>query len=244
MDFDELFNILFYIVIIGSFVLSAIFKKKKKSDTDTSSSEEADAKPKWKQTLEDIIEDIKDEIEYETEPEPVEPYGRRQTNWEDTAFERHGETDEYTDAPDHRIRVQSPLSMDDPEAESDKGVFQPTCLKCDSPMKDVRHLGIEKQKGLIYCDICGERHKYNVAYEELTLTRTNIPAGYRGSIKSKYQIQDTRRDKMSSDGYVSHEGRFRNVQTGRVPHSLSHDELKSAVVWAEILGKPLGLRDF
>ena len=113
-------------------------------------------------------------------------------------------------------------------------------MRCNESMKEITDLGTGKQSGLIYCDSCGEQHKYQILNGELTLKQAD-------SVRKKAVIAPERsyrkvEEKRRAQGKIP---AVDILPAGKIkiPRQMSQADLRTAVVWSEILGKPIGLRD-
>jgi hypothetical protein len=118
-------------------------------------------------------------------------------------------------------------------------------MHCGAAMKAIRDLGVPDQSGLVYCDACGEQHKYRIVDGQLKLQRayparkSAIPAetSYEKIVRLPKGVRP-HASVLSAEG----EAAGGSMDSG-IYRRLSRQGLQNAVVWAEILGKPLGLRD-
>ena len=242
MDFgDVIFFIVFVIIIITN-----IMKQLKKADKQTSGKETSGIeKPKkksgWKNVLEHMLEEARKQMENPVEPESAGRPLKHPSGWEDLITGKSPVEKDPEIRPE-RTKVarppKRPIIHDDLILE--KAKFRPECMRCNDPMKEITDLGTGKQSGLIYCDSCGEQHKYQILNGELKLNRAD--AVRKKSViapERSYQEVDEKRGahgKMSAPSPAPEEG-------VKIPRQMSRADLRTAVVWSEILGKPLGLRD-
>ena len=258
MDFgDVIFFIVFAIIIISNIV-----KQLKKAGGQTSENEPPGNQPDrqsdrrasqqpgkksgWKNVLEEMLEQARKQMEEQQQPEPVGKPPGHSTGWEDIApaekprkktFEKRSGI-----SGSERPRQKSLMREG---ALRQKTTFKPDCMHCNAALKEITDLGIENQKGLVYCDKCGEQHQYQIVNGELNLKRTG--AGRQATVAPERGYKKT----VSAPGYrmpekvsgIGPQGAAAKTGGTDVKRKLSRDELQNAVVWSEILGKPLGLRD-
>lgn len=254
MDFgDVIFFIVFAIIIISNIV-----KQLKKADRQTSENEPSDHQPdrqsnqqagkksRWKNVLEEMLEQARKQMEQQPQPEPAGETPRHPTGWEDLA---------PAEKPRKRASEKRPAisGSERPRRKSlmregalrQKSTFKPDCMRCNAAMKEITDLGIENQKDLVYCDKCGEQHQYQIVNGELNLKRTGVGrqaavAPERGYKKTVPAPGFRMPEKISGIGPRSTVAKAGGTC---IQQKLSREGLQNAVVWSEILGKPLGLRD-
>ena len=245
MDFgDVIFFIVFAIIIISN-----IFKHLKKGGKQISGKEKPGKQPVkksgWKKVLEQMLEEARKQMENQAEPEPAGKPSRHRTGWEDLMSKSEPEPEQpIKRTPEKKVARQTkqPIIHDDPVLEKVK--FRPECMRCNVPMKEITDLGTGKQKGLIYCDSCGEQHKYEILNGELKLKPTDVVR--KKSViapERSYQEVDEKRGAYGKMSAPSPAPEVLSVEGVKIPRQMSRADLRNAVVWSEILGKPLGLRD-
>jgi len=242
----EFGDIVFYIVI-AVIILSNFFKKAKKPGKPDAEGKPAQ-KSGWKKTLEEMLENIQQEMEPKTAPDPDDIFVKQKTGWEDIVSGEAGEGIRQKKET-RKVRPESRSSAPEKPQPSMSGeyVYRPACLNCGGQIKEVEDLEIDDQKGLLYCDFCGEQHKYRIVKDNLILNRSVVPADANGPAARKFK-----RQKAGSKDVYKGMGTGRDVQhrfiapiiSGRRDlRSFSRGDLQNAVVWSEILATPLGLRD-
>ncbi len=242
MDFGD---VIFFLVFVG-IVISNILKQLKKANKqepgqETSGVEKTGKKPGWKNVLEQMLEEARKQMENQAEPESAGLPLKHPTGWEDimtgkSPVKRQPEKD--TERAKTVRAPKPPIIVDDLFAG--KAKFQPECMRCNESMKQITDLGTGKQSGLIYCDSCGEQHKYQILDGELTLKQAD-------TIRKKSVVAPERsyqkvEEKRRTQGKIP---AVDSLPAGkiRIPSHMTQADLRTAVVWSEILGKPLGLRD-
>jgi hypothetical protein len=247
MDFgDVIFFIVFVIIIISN-----IMKQLKKADKqtpgqETTGAEKPEKKTGWKNVLEQMLEEARKQMENQAEPESAgtsRKYhnGQHSTGWEDIITGKSPVKRQPQKTPERETTVRAsktPIIIDD--LFSEKAKFQPECMRCNESMKQITDLGTGKQSGLIYCDSCGEQHKYQILDGELILKQAD-------AIRKKAVITPEISYRKVEEKRRAHEAipAVDAEPTGKIkiPRHMSPADLRTAVVWSEILGKPLGLRD-
>ncbi len=246
MDFGD---VIFFLVFVG-IIISNIMKHLKKSNKqapgkETSgvekSGEKTGKKSGWKNVLEQMLEEARKQMENQAEPESAGSPLKHPTGWEDITTGKSPVKRQPKISPERTKTVRPPkppVILDD--LFSEKAKFQPECMRCNESMKQITDLGTGKQSGLIYCDVCGEQHKYQILNGELTLKQAD-------SLRKKSFIAPERsyrkvEEKRRAQGKIS---AVDTMPAGKIkiPRQMSQADLRTAVVWSEILGKPLGLRD-
>ena len=175
MDFgDVIFFIVFVIIIITNIMKQLKKANKQTSGKETSGIEKPEKKSGWKNVLEQMLEEARKQMENPVEPESAGVPLKQPTGWEDIITEKDSVQREPGKRPE-RVKVvrppKQPIIHDDSVLEKVK--FQPECMRCNDPMKEITDLGTGKQSGLIYCDSCGEQHKYQILNGELKLQRVD-----------------------------------------------------------------------
>jgi len=255
MDFgDVIFFIVFAIIIISNIVKQ--FKKTGDqaseneapgNQPDRQSNQQPGKKSRWKNVLEEMLEQARKQMEEQPQPEPAGETPRHSTGWEDIA---PAEKPRKKRASEKRPEISGSerprqKSLMREGALRQKTTFKPDCMRCNAALKEITDLGIENQKGLVYCDKCGEQHQYQIVNGELNLKRTG--AGRQATVAPERGYKKT----VSPPGYrmpekvpgIGPQGAVAKTGGTGVQRKLSRDGLQNAVVWSEILGKPLGLRD-
>jgi len=251
MDLGDLIFFIIFVVII----ISNILKHLKKSGKQTSEKEKpekqagGDPPPKksgWKNMLEQMLEEARKQMENSAEPESTGKPLKHPTGWEDLISGSEPAPEKLAKRPPEAKVAKTPrqpiIIHDDPVR--DKVKFRPECMRCNEPMKEITDLGTGKQRGLIYCDKCGEQHKYQILNGELKLKRTE-------AIRKKSVIAPERNYQKAGEKHGRHakvpvarrEDAALPAEEIKISRQLSREGLRNAVVWSEILGKPLGLRD-
>jgi len=234
MDFGDLiFLIIFVIAIINS-----IFKQKKKSAAKAGGKGKPKKKPAWKQAFDTMLEEARKQMEIEAEPSPSSKPGRQPSGWDDIVSVE----DIVTEPPAPKKAVKKPLLHQEPVLK--KSSFRPDCMNCNSSMKEIQDFGTRGQKGLLYCDTCGEQHKYNIDNGELNLVRADMlrKSGQRATGRKFLKTEKEEYQDKKQPVVLEQEPATVHKDTG-FPKELSASGLRNAVVWAEILRTPLGLRD-
>ena len=246
----EFGDIVFYIVI-AIIIFSNFFKKPKKSGK-PDAKEKPKAKSGWKKMLEEMLENIQKEMEQKSVSEPDDIFVKQKTGWENIVS---GDAQENISQRKEtkKVRPEAPprVSEELPLSKPGEYVYSPVCLNCGGQIKQVEDWGIVNQKGLLYCDFCGEQHKYRIVKDNLILNRSVVPADARGPSVRKFKRQKAGSGAVGKDVYKGlgkgGDGQSRSVTpliSGRRDlWAFSQRELQNAVVWKEILGAPLGLRD-
>jgi transcription elongation factor Elf1 len=246
MDFGD---IVFYLVI-AIIIFSNFFKKPKKPGKPDAKEKPA-AKTGWKKTFEEMLENIQREMEQKPAPAPDDIFVKQKTGWEDIVS---GEAqDEISQRQETReVRPEAPSRVSEEPSPSMPGeyIYRPACLNCGAQTKEVEDWEIANQKGLLYCDFCGEQHKYRIVNDQLILNRSVVPADARGPVVRRFQRQKTGSrvdEKRDYKGPEPMDDQYQVVAPlisgGRDLRAFSQDQLRNAVVWSEILATPLGLRD-
>ncbi len=241
MDFGDIIFFIVFVVII----VSNIMKAMKKAGKQTSGNEKDGAQPVkktgWKNVLEQMLEEARKQMENQGEPESAgspqkHPTGKHPTGWEDITTEKSPER-----AKEIRPSRQPVIHTD---LITKKAKFRPECMRCNEFMKEITDMGTGRQSGLIYCDSCGEQHKYQILNGELQLKQVDAVREklVRAPERSYQEVEEKRRaqGKMSA---VEHDETASLSGTINIPRKMTREDLRNAVVWSEILGKPLGLRD-
>lgn len=258
MDFgDVIFFIVFAIIIISNIV-----KQLKKAggqpseneppgnqpdrQSDRQASQRPGKKSGWKNVLEEMLEQARKQMEEQQQPEPAGKPPGHSTGWEDIAPAEKPRKKASEKRPgisgSERPRQKSLMREG---ALRQRTTFKPNCMRCEASMKGITDLGVENQQGLIYCDNCGEQHQYQIVSGELNLKRAD--AGRQAAVAPERRYEKTapapgRRMPDNVSGIRPMDTAAKTGGTD-VKRKLSRDELQNAVVWSEILGKPLGLRD-
>jgi hypothetical protein len=242
MDFgDVIFFIVFVIIIISNIMKQLKKAKKQTPGQETTGTEKSEKKTGWKNVLEQMLEEARKQMENQVEPESAGTPLKHPTGWEDiitgkSPVKRHPEK-----KPEMAKTVRAPKPPIIPDdLFPEKAKFQPECMRCNESMKQITDLGTGKQNGLIYCDSCGEQHKYQILNGELTLKQAD-------AIRKKAVIAPERSYRKVEEKRRTH-GETPAVDPVlpgkiKIPRQMSQADLRTAVVWSEILGKPLGLRD-
>ncbi len=251
MDFGDVVFFIIFVIIIISNIMKHLKKIGKQTSGNKKSGTPSEAPPAkktgWKKVLEQMLEEARKQMENAVEPVPADTPIKQPSGWEDIVFKK----DPVKQEPEKKsetVKVsRPPVIYDDPIRENAK--FWPECMRCNDPMKAIADLGTGKQAGLIYCDSCGEQHKYQILNGELRLKQVEmdrnkslIPSERRyRKVEEKRRLYGKMTVAMPPDSVLAAE----KIKAGgiKIPHQLSREGLKSAVVWSEILGKPLGLRD-
>ncbi len=254
MDFgDVIFFIVFAIIIISNIV-----KQFKKTGEQTSENEPSGNQPdrqatrqpgkksRWKNVLEEMLEQARKQMEEQAQPQPAGEAPSHSTGWEDIAPAEKPRKRASEKRPEisgsERPRQKSLMRKG---ALRQRTTFKPDCMRCDAAMKGITDLGVENQQGVIYCDNCGEQHQYEIVNGELNLKRTG--AGRQAAIVPERGYKKTapapgyrKPEKVSGIGPA---GSVAEAGGTCIQRKLSRNGLQNAVIWSEILGKPLGLRD-
>lgn len=246
MDFGD---VIFFLVFVG-IIISNILKHLKKANKQATgketsgvekSGEKTGKKTGWKNVLEQMLEEARKQMENQGEPESAGTSLKHPTGWEDIMTGKSPVKGQPEQMPERARTVNAPkppIIIDDLFPE--KAKFQPECMRCNESMKEITDLGTGKQSGLIYCDSCGEQHKYKVLNGELTLKQAD-------SVREKAVFAPERsyrkvEEKCRTHGEIPAVDGFPAGEI-KIPRQMSQADLRAAVVWSEILGKPLGLRD-
>jgi transcription elongation factor Elf1 len=248
MNIIDFGDIIFFIVFLF-IIISNIMKAMKKSGKQTPENKEAGAQPGkksgWKNVLEQMLEEARKQMENQAEPESAGSPPKHPAGWEDIITGKSPVKRESKIRPERAKTVRSPkqpIILDDLFPE--KAKFRPECMRCDKSMKELADLGTGKQSGLIYCDSCGEKHKYQILNGELKLKQADAirKKSVRAPERIYQEVEEKSRTyrkmhvtKPTSDALPA--GKI------KIPRQMSQADLRTAVVWSEILGKPLGLRD-
>lgn len=246
----EFGDIVFYIVIV-IIIFSNFFKKAKKPGK-PDAKERPKAKSGWKKAFEEMLENIQREMEQKPVPAPDDIFVKQKTGREDIIS---GEAQEKISQKKETRKVRPEalprVYEESPPPMPGEYVYRPVCLNCAAQMKQVEDFEIADQKGLLYCDFCGEQHQYRIVKDQLILNRSVVPADAKGPSVRKFQQQKAGSRAVGKDVYKG-VGTGRDVQhrfvapliSGRRDiRELSQGDLQNAVVWSEILASPLGLRD-
>ena len=254
MDFGDLIFFVIFVLIIIANIVKQIKKTQRQSSAGKPEDQGQAKKAGWKKVLEDMLEEASRQLEEKTstETENAPPVGRS-SGWEqilpESAFSGPVKKKESESRPVETPR-QKPLIREgarrkDATPRPKKPAFQPECMHCGAAMKAIRDLGVPDQSGLVYCDACGEQHKYRIVDGQLKLQRA-YPAR-KSAIPAETSYEKIARPStvvrphasvLSAEG----EAAGGSMDSG-IYRRLSRQGLQNAVVWAEILGKPLGLRD-
>ena len=101
MDLGDFVFFIIFIIIIVSNIFKQVRKQKKSSDT-----QPVEAKTGWKKTIDDILKDIRAQVEQSAEPASGEP-ARRRSGWEDLILVES----EERKIPQHESRQQPAVKM-------------------------------------------------------------------------------------------------------------------------------------
>ncbi len=242
MDFGDIIFFIVFVVIIVSNIMKAMKKAGKQTSGNKKSETQSAAPPAkktgWKKVLEQMLEEARKQMENATEPEPTDRSVKHPTGWEDIVFKK----DPAKRKPEkisETVKASRPPVIDDDHIR-ENATFWPECMRCNDPMKAIVDLGTGKQAGLIYCDSCGEQHKYQILNGELRLKQVEM-ARKKAVIapeRSYRKVEERRRAQGKIPAVdILPAGKI------KIPRQMSQADLRTAVVWSEILGKPLGLRD-
>jgi hypothetical protein len=244
---DLIFFVVFVIIIISNIVKQV--KKAERASGKEPPDKPAKKKSGWKNVLEEMLEDARQQMAEKQPPEPAEAPAGRSAGWDDIISEKMPPRREPEKKPEKRPEIrqskrprQASLMRKD-AVQQKKPAFHPECMRCNASMKDIPDLGIPDQSGLVYCDACGEQHQYRIVDGELKLQRTHAKR------KSVLPAERTYEKPLPIPG-MGHEvplsvieNSEKDVSDKGIHRRLDRKGLKNAVVWAEILGKPVGLRD-
>lgn len=245
MDFGDVIFFLVFVGIIISNIIKAMKKAgkqapgKETSGSENSGAEKSGKKTGWKNVLEQMLEEARKQME--NQPESAGSPLKHPSGWEDIITGKSSEK-KQPDQRYERAKVARPSmhpgTYDAPVREEVK--FRPECMRCNESMKEISDLGTGKRKGLIYCDVCGEQHKYQILNGELTLKQADTirKKAAMAPERSYQKIEENRRPHREVPAIDA-------LPSGatKIPHQMSQADLRTAVVWSEILGKPLALRD-
>ncbi len=241
MDFGDVIFFLVFVGIIISNIMKQLKKGKKQASEKDTSGEQPVKKSGWKNVLEQMLEEARKQMEESAEPEPGSMPSKQTSGWDDLmpGSERAPEKPIKT-TPERKFvkKPRQPLIHDDPVWEKVK--FRPECMRCNEPMKAITDRGIEKQKGLIYCDSCGEQHQYRILNGELKLKCTEAVREKSVITPERSYFQVGKKRKMPAARPAAAALPPEKI---KIPQQMSREDLRNAVVWSEILGSPLGLRD-
>jgi hypothetical protein len=253
MDFGDLIFFVIFVLIIIANIVKQIKKTQRQSSAGKPEDQGQAKKAGWKKVLEDMLEEASRQLEEKTSSEPENAPVGRSSGWEqilpESAFSGPVKKKESESRPVETPR-QKPLIREgarrkDATPRPKKPAFQPECMHCGAAMKAIRDLGVPDQSGLVYCDACGEQHKYRIVDGQLKLQRA-YPAR-KSAIPAETSYEKIARPPTGVRPHASvlsaeGEAAGGSMDSG-IYRRLSRQGLQNAVVWAEILGKPLGLRD-
>ncbi len=248
MDFgDVLFFIVFVIIIIANIMKqlkkAGILTSGKKPSGPPNSGSQPEKKTVWKNVLEQMLEEARKQMENQAEPESAGIPLKHPTGWEGIITEKDAAIRKPEIRPERPKVVRPPVIKEDLMTE--RSIFQPECMNCSNPMKQITDFGIPNQSGLIYCDDCGEQHKYRILNGELKLMRAD-------GVRKSGTAPERRYLKVEGDFVLPEKIKAApkpafsaSAELGetRIPLGLTREGLRNAVVWSEILASPLGLRD-
>jgi hypothetical protein len=224
-------------------------KQVKKAERQSSGEKTPDRPEKkksgWANVLAEMLEDARQQMAEQQPPESAKAPAGPPTGWDDIIPEQIPPRRETGKRPEFRQskRPRQKSMMRKDAVQQKKPAFRPECLRCSASMKEIPNLGIPDQSGLINCDACGEQHKYRISDGELILQRTHakrktvIPAE---KTDPKAAFMPGRESEIPLSAF---EGRSGDVPEKSIHRRLNRKGLQNAVIWAEILGKPVGLRD-
>ena len=261
MDFGDVIFFMVFVIIIISNIMKHLKKIEKQTPGNKKSETPSEAPPGkksgWKNVLEQMLEEARKQMENVAEPESAGSPLKHPTGWEDIISEKDPVKQVPGESSERANVSRPPVIYDDSIRENAK--FWPECMRCNDPMKAITDLGTGKQSGLIYCDSCGEQHQYQILNGELKLKQTETtrkkseitPERRYWKVEEKRSVHGKMTTAMPPDAALAaRKIRARKIRAGeirageiKIPHQLSREGLRSAVVWSEILGKPLGLRD-
>jgi len=249
MDFGD---VIFFLVFVG-IIISNILKQLKKTKKQQSGPGQADNQPDkqpvkksgWKNVLEQMLEEARKQMEDSAEPKSGGTPSKKPSGWEDLmAKSEPGQEKPYKREPERKVvkKPRQPGIHDAPVRKRLK--YRTECMRCNASMKEITDLGTGRQKGLIYCDSCGEQHKYQILNGDLKLKqadeirkksvrapeRSYQTVAEESRAQRQLPVTKPKTDSLSAGGI-------------KIPQQMSVADLRNAVVWSEILGKPLGLRD-
>ncbi len=271
MDFGDL---IFFVIFVGIIIANIVkqVKKAEKMSSAENAAEETPGKetkkspekpspkpsPGWKKVLEQMLEEASKQLEEKTAPAPADAPAGRSSGWDDIILEKTPPSRE----PDKRPRTR-PETKQEKRSEirqskrprqasvmrkdavlQKKPVFRPECMRCNAAMKEITDLGIPDQRGLVYCDNCGEQHQYRIVDGHLKLKSAQMKRQPLASREKAYEAAPPASPPVPGAGYAPARPKLTgDVSASGIYRRLSRNGLQNAVVWSEILGKPLGLRD-
>ena len=253
MDFGNLIFFVIFVLIIIANIVKQIKKTQRQSSAGKPEDQGQAKKAGWKKVLEDMLEEASRQLEEKTSTEPENVPVGRSSEWEqilpESAFsgpvKKKESESRPVETPRQKPLIQEGARRKDATPRPKKLAFQPECMHCGAAMKAIRDLGVPDQSGLVYCDACGEQHKYRIVDGQLKL-QSAYPAR-KSAIPAETSYEKIARPPMGVRPHASvlsaeGEAAGGSMDSG-IYRRLSRQGLQNAVVWAEILGKPLGLRD-
>ncbi|MFZ2630721.1 MAG: hypothetical protein WA081_10330 [Desulfosalsimonadaceae bacterium] len=253
MDFGDIFFIAVFIIII----VSNVYKQMKKARLNTSGGQAPVKKSGWKTALELVLEEARKQMENQAKQEPAEAMAGRPTGWEGILQSAPDVNPSEESAQPEKIKLEKPKPEKAREARrqtavsretvADQVVFETACMRCGKPMKPIKDQGSGRQSGIVFCEACGEQHRYQMVHGDMKLSRAGISRN-----QSRLQEKQSRaaertplkeRPVKPEPAAVEKKDYYAVAADKKIPQKLSQEALRTAVVWAEILAPPVGLRD-
>lgn len=255
MDFGDIFFIAVFIIII----VSNVYKQMKKARLNTSGGQAPVKKPGWKTALELVLEEARKQMENQAKQEPAEAMAGRPTGWEGILQSAPDVNPSEESAQPEKIKLEKPKPEKAREARrqpavsretvADQVVFETACMRCGKPMKPIKDQGSGRQSGIVFCEACGEQHRYQMVHGDMKLSRAGVSGKPPLRLREKQapateRIVDTLKERMVKPEPAGVEKDYYAAAADKkISQKLSREALRTAVVWAEILAPPVGLRD-
>jgi len=244
MDFGDVIFFLVFVGIIISNIMKAMKKAGKQKDENKEVGKQNVKKSGWKNVLEQMLAEARKQME-QAEGSGGSPSSGKPSGWEDLMSKKEPLPEKSIKRTSERKvarKLRQPILDDAPVRKRVK--FRPECMRCNESMKEIADLGTGRQKGLIYCDSCGEQHKYQIVNGELKLKQAD--ALRKKSVRVPERSYQEVEEKSRAHGKVppvKYDETASPSETIKIPQQMTQADLMNAVVWSEILGKPIGLRD-
>jgi len=238
MDFGDIIFFLVFVGIIISNILKAMKKTSKQKENNKESGKQNEKKSGWKNVLEQMLEEARKQMEESEEAGGSTPSGKP-SGWEDLLSKK--DPVKRKSEPESAKKTRQPEIHDAPVRKRVR--FHPECMRCNESMKEITDFGTGRQKGLIYCEGCGEQHKYQIVNGELKLKRTEAvrKKSVKAPERSYHQVEEERQRHIEISS--AEPAGVLAAEEFKIPEQMTRQDLINAVVWSEILGKPVGLRD-
>lgn len=243
MDFGDLIFFIVFAVII----ISNILKQLKKADSKTAEGKTPAKKAGWKNILETMLEQAKKQMENAAAPEsagaPLK-HKSQGSGWDDIISDEDLISRQPAEFPGKAGPVKTPGQPVSPQKPAlEKAVFRPECLRCGDLMRRIKDSGAGVQNGLVYCDGCGEQHKFKIINGEMELKQKRVPQKPERSVATQFQQLETKKEKSKKRFVEEQQDCYADTGFAGPPSQISQQGLRNAVIWSEILASPLGLRD-